>query len=85
MSQRELHKGTCVGGPMAGMQGMSRFPKGFVLIDAPGERVWVYDRDPQTSTYVAREEDELDEDKAAKAAAEFTYDVRAYDPGVMAE
>lgn len=89
----KLYEGLCVGGPLDGVNGQSRFPRGFVYADAIDGRVWVYDfRDgPDASSaklgnrprFIAREEDQLDVGKLTKAAQGSTYDVRAYDPGVV--
>jgi hypothetical protein len=38
--------GPCIGGPMNAMDGASRFPKGMLVVDRPGNRVWVYDYIP---------------------------------------
>lgn len=76
-----VHKGMCHGGPMDGMEGASRYPKGFVLMDAKDSRAWVYDR--HGDAYVCREVDVLDRERGAKAAEEANYDVRAYDRETM--
>lgn len=91
MASKTLYQGVCVGGPMDGMDGQSRCSKGFVLINAPDGKVWVYDAQRVGTSldadaqlrFVAREQDVLDKDKAEKAAASDTYDVRAYDPELM--
>lgn len=80
----KLYEGKCVGGPLDGRDGESRFPKGFIYVDVPRERVWVYDYVPgMEPTFLAREVDNLSRPKAEKAAAESNYDVRAYDDGDM--
>lgn len=80
-----LYEGLCVGGPLDGKSGESRFPRGFVYADPVGGRVWVYDYhegiDPIGNRFAAREVDQLDRHKLSKAADESSYDVRAYDDG----
>ncbi|MFI7608908.1 hypothetical protein ACIBTV_27860 [Micromonospora sp. NPDC049366] len=36
-------QGACVGGPMDGQQAVSRFPRGFLLVDKPAGECWLYD------------------------------------------
>ena len=91
--EHTLYEGVAVGGPLDGKQVESRFPKGFIYADPVGNRVWVYDYHEGAtsdtsgltglSQFVAREETELDRDKAIKAAEGDTYDVRAYDDGQL--
>ena len=95
MKERVLYKGICVGGPMDGQDGVSRFPEGFLLVDPrpDKQRVWVYDyregtddnsaRLADRSRFIAREGDALDEERAERTANEPRYDVRAFDPEVM--
>lgn len=84
-----LYEGRCVGGPLDGRDAESRFPKGFIYVDVPGERVWVYDYREESpsvpAAFIAREVDNLSRPKAEKAAAGSTYDVRAYDDGEIPE
>jgi hypothetical protein len=77
----EMYTGVCHGGPMDGMEGQSRFPKGFVLMDEADSRAWVYDRHGEA--FIARQVDNLDRERAKKAAEEANYDVRAYDVDMM--
>jgi hypothetical protein len=37
-----MHKGVCVGGPMAGQAITTRSDAGFVVVDAAGFAVWIY-------------------------------------------
>lgn len=37
------HLGECHGGPLNGKDAVSRYPKGFLLVDKPANRVWIYD------------------------------------------
>ncbi len=78
-----MKQGTCHGGPMDGLRGQSRFAKGFVVLDVLSRRACVYDA--HGTGFVARTADDYDEEKAEKAAAGDTYDVRAYDPEHMRE
>jgi len=72
-----LHEGVCRGGPLDGQPGQSRFPKGFLLVDRPADRCWIYEwtgsefqvRDPQPMP--------VDTAKRWRAAEEATYDVVA--------
>ena len=96
MAEKYLYEGICVGGPMDGQDGLSRYPEGFILVDPrPGkQRVWVYDYHEGTddnsaklsdrSRFIAREGDVLDEERAERTANQPHYDVRAFDPEVMA-
>lgn len=70
--------GPCVGGPMDGREGQSRYPKGFLLIDRPAGRCWLYDWDGER--FVCRSADgaEYDAANGLRAGEEFTYDVRAW-------
>lgn len=76
---RDLIRGVCEGGPMDGMEGMSRFPKGFVLSDPRDSRAWVYDYDPQRNVFVSRQKDIRDTVRETHAAQGANYDVRAFD------
>jgi len=78
--------GPCVGGPLDGQPGESRFPKGFLLVDKPNRRAWVYDANHDLMSFVVRDPagDTLDEEGRWRAGSEFTYDVRAYDAEVTA-
>jgi hypothetical protein len=88
-----LYTRKCIGGPLNGQEAMSRFPKGFLLVDKPTNRVWIYDlvqgeglTDPDT--WKCREPEEkytdihwytFDPKRGRQAANEFDYDVVAYD------
>lgn len=89
MASQELYTGVCIGGPMNGQVTESRFPRGFVLINVPNERVWVYDRkenhDRHEVVFIARAQVTLDNDKAWSAAQGADFDVRAYDDGTKSE
>lgn len=81
--ERNVYSGRCHGGPMDGLEGQSRFPKGFVLQHPLSRRVVVYDRHGEG--FIARAPDTLDDAKAEKAAEGDTYDVRAYDAEIMGD
>lgn len=80
--EKTLYIGQCIGGPMDGQQGESRFPKGFMLIDRPNSAAWVYDYDPESAIFTAREQDIHDNMRTQKAAEGIDYDVRALDRGI---
>ena len=71
-----LFIGPCIGGPWDGRDGESRFPKGFLLIDAARKHVWLYDF--MGSEFHARTEraEPLDFDGRIRAAMESNYDIR---------
>ncbi len=73
----EVYQGRCVGGPMRGHWGESRFPRGFVLVDRKKDTAWVYEwRDGK---FVVQEPNgvPLDHDKRWSAADGAEWDVRA--------
>lgn len=83
--EHELFEGFARGGPLDGTEQQSRFPKGFLLVDRPNNRCWLYDF--AEGEFVCRDEEgvELVSDPSAshnrfRAAEERSYDVRAYDP-----
>ena len=41
---RSIYEGFCVGGPLDEQRGQSRYPSGFVAVDKPNRRAWIYDR-----------------------------------------
>lgn len=82
-AERDLFRGACEGGPMDGMEGMSRFPKGFVVSDAKDSRAWVYDYDPARNVFVSRRKDVRDTVRELHAADGANYDVRAFDRETM--
>lgn len=74
--------GECHGGPLNGQTAMARFPKGFLLVDKPANRVWIYDWNG--TAFVSRDEAEgrvADYDKRFEAADSPEWDVRAYAGG----
>jgi hypothetical protein len=90
VGERKLFRGPCVGGPMGGKEGETRFQKGFILVDKPNRQVWVYratpdGNSPTGTTYVAEGARDLDSEKLEKTAAGSDWDVRAYDIGYVDE
>ena len=53
----QLWTGPCVGGPMDTMEGYSRFPAGFLLVNRPIGRVWLYDWVEAEGHFLVREAD----------------------------
>lgn len=78
----EVYQGRCVGGPYAGRTVTSRFPKGFLLVDRPTARAWLYDT--TGDTFVCRGNGgkapmTLDTAARWRAAEEPYYDVIVYE------
>jgi hypothetical protein len=75
-------QGDCQGGPLNGKPGMSRFSKGFLLVDKQAGKAWVYD---WTGTaFICRDEPEgrpVDDTKRMTAAESSDWDVIAYAEG----
>lgn len=75
-----IFTGPCVGGPYAGRTMTCRYPKGFLLVDRPTSRVWLYDS--TGDTFTCRDGGtpmKADTAKRLQAAEEPDYDVMAYD------
>lgn len=88
MAERTTYTGTCVGGPMDGQSGESRYPEGFVLHDSDTDRfvgTYLYVDTPDGGQFDWREPERelLDYEKAIRTANGSRFDVRAYDPEVM--
>lgn len=43
-----IWNGPCVGGPLDGLDGSSRYERGFLLVDRPAGKAWIYDCHPET-------------------------------------
>jgi hypothetical protein len=72
----DVYTGTARGGPWDGLSVTSRFPRGFLLVNMPGRRVWVYDRTDDGAFQVRGDEPEaLDEEGRWRAAEEPDYDI----------
>lgn len=81
-----VYTGQCVGGPLDGMGAVSRYPKGFVLVDIPNQVCWVYDSVAlldEGQAFHCRPRDHWDTQRGEKAAQESNYDVRAFDAETM--
>lgn len=81
--EKALFVGPCRGGPMRGMEGVSRFPKGFLLVDMGNRLVWIYEWVVKMSEFQVRNDSPmpLDDEKRERAANEAGYDVRAMPHG----
>lgn len=85
----EFNEGVCRGGPLDGKTAVSRFPKGFLLVDKPNNRAWIYEWGfPGEGEFAVRDADgmELISDGSApmnrfRAAEERSYDVLALGGG----
>ena len=86
---KKLYRGRCAGGPLDGEEGISRFPKGFLVVNRPAKQVAIYDYAEALGVFEVR----LDANGnwrlleifagRVRAAMESTYDVVAYDPEEM--
>jgi hypothetical protein len=82
-----MHRGVCVGGPMAGLTITTQSDTGFVAVDAAGFAAWVYyaapdgsyqlDTQPDPSSLGADGTRALDRDRALAAATGKGLDVIA--------
>jgi hypothetical protein len=86
IGERLKWNGPCIGGPMDGRDGVSRFPSGFLLVDRPSGKCWVYDWLPGDESFLVRVSDgePLIEDRSAvknryRAAEESEFDVIAWE------
>lgn len=77
--ERTLFVGMCRGGPRDGEEAVSRFPKGFLLVDKPSGVCWIYDWAQDVPVFNCRRDTgyELDHNRRIKAAEQFDYDVVA--------
>jgi hypothetical protein len=79
----QAYTGLCTGGPWNGRHITVRFPRGFLLIDMPGRRCWIYERGSDGFTCRSDEPQPLHDDgpdNRWRAAEEPDWDIRAYDP-----
>lgn len=82
-----MHRGVCVGGPMAGLTITTQSDVGFVAVDAAGSAAWLYyttgdgsyqlDTSPDPSSLDADGTRVLDRDRALAAATDKGLDVVA--------
>jgi len=75
-----MNEGICVAGPLAGERWESRYPKGFLLIDKPNGKCWIYEWDG--ICFKVRDEEPMPiltegPKNRFRAAEEFNYDVVA--------
>lgn len=80
--EEQAFEGVCRGGPLAGEVWQSRFPKGFLLVDKPNNKCWIYEWDDSVREFKIR--DSLGEvchtegeKNRYRAAEEPNYDVLA--------
>ena len=78
----DLYVGVIVGGPLDGGVEYSRYPAGFVLVDRPAGRAWLYKRQQPHQWHIAplpdgREARPYRPELAVEAAMGERYDVRA--------
>lgn len=85
-SEKVVYSGPCVGGPMNNREGASRYPSGFLLVDRPRDKVWIYDWVHTMESFLVRDADGVDliSDPDApknrfRAAEESEFDIRAWD------
>ena len=77
-----LYEGICFGGPIHGEVAISRFPKGFLLVDKPANQLWIYEWDSASGTFSVRQNDPMEvylegPKNRFRAAEESNYDVIA--------
>lgn len=79
----DTYTAACAGGPYAGRTATSRCPKGFLLVDRPTRRAWLYDfgQSGDVAVFVCRASTAmpLDDDARWRAATDLDYDVIAYE------
>lgn len=75
---RDYYVGRVQGGPLDDTLASSRFPKGFLLVNKPAGKAWIYDWNGEV--FLCREPEglDLDDTKRWDAAEGSEYDVRAY-------
>lgn len=78
-----VYVGKAVGGPWDGREAESRFPKGFLLVDMPTRRVWLYDRQDDGTFHARTDKAEALNDDGEfsrwRAASEDNYDILVLD------
>lgn len=75
-------KGNCHGGPIDGQEAVSRFPKGFLLVDKPADHCWIYEWDAEKESFYVRQQEPMislteGPKNRYRAAEEGNYDVLA--------
>lgn len=78
-----LYEGICFGGPMNGEIGISRYPKGFLLVDKAADKCWVYEWNADAGCFTARDDEPMSvsHEGRIRAATESDYDVLAVGNG----
>lgn len=81
-ANKTLYEGPCFGGPLNGQDMVSRFPKGFLLVDKPNNRCWIYEWSVPALAFKVRDESPMQvqtegEKNRYRAAMEPNYDVIA--------
>lgn len=76
------YTGPCYGGPLDGKDAVSRFPKGFLLVDKVENQCWIYEWHPEAEAFKVRDEVPMEcktegEKNRYRAAEEPYYDVIA--------
>lgn len=73
--------GECHGGPLNGMKGSSRFPKGFLLVDKQANLAWIYDWNG--TAFLCREAEgrTVDYERRWETAESVDWDVQAFAGG----
>ena len=75
---RRTFTGVCAGGPLDGQHVTVRFPSGFLAVNRPANRCWLYDLTGETFTVREPEGRDLDHGKRIFAALDDNeYDVLA--------
>lgn len=80
--EEPVFEGICRGGPLAGQTMVSRFPKGFLLVDKPNNHCWIYEWDDSAKEFKVRDEEAMSvhtegDKNRYRAAEESNYDVIA--------
>jgi hypothetical protein len=78
----ELYEGICFGGPLNMKTMTSRFPKGFLLVDKPANKLWIYEWNKTGLRFDVRDEEPMEvliegSKNRYRAAEESNYDVIA--------
>ena len=78
-----LYEGICFGGPLHGELGISRFPKGFLLVNKAANECWLYEWNVDAECFTVRDDNAMPVEKAGRlrAASESDYDVLAVGNG----
>lgn len=72
-----MNQGICRGGPLAGEEWGSRFPKGFLLVDKQAGQCWIYEWDDPEFRVRDEVPAAVSREGRLRAAMESSYDVVA--------